>query len=124
MSDLLEAIQTLSIQLSDRIGRLTAARGWAHKPYSWICAEGERFYQIVATTVSFPGGFHASFTPRAEAQGGSWIIDVRRTDGRERQAWANGLRVSKAERGFALLGDGGPLSDEALGELLDELGTA
>lgn len=124
MRDILEAIQTLSIQLSDRVGRLAAARGWAHKPYSWICAEGERFFQIVATTVSFPGGFYASFTPRAEAQGGRWYIDIRRTDGRERQAWQNGLRVEKADKGFALLGDAGPVTDDVLGELLDELGTA
>lgn len=124
MKDLLEAIQALSIQLSERIGRVAASRGWAHKPYSWISAEGDRFFQIVATTVSFPGGFHASFTPRHEATGGSWFIDIRRTDGRERQSWANGLRVAKADRGFALLGDAGPISDDQLGELIDELGTA
>src|SRR5690242_16345363 len=124
MGDILDAIQTLSIQLSERIGRLAKSRGWAAKPYSWISAEGERFYQIVATTVSFPGGFHASFTPRAEATSSTWFIDIRRTDGRERQAWANGLRVSKGEKGWVVLGDGGPFSDEQLGELLEELATA
>src|SRR5262245_32194242 len=121
MGDILEAIQNLSIGLSERIGRLSRAHGWAHKGYSWICADRDRFFQIVATTVSFPGGFHASFTPRNEATGNTWFIDIRRTDGRVRDAWARGLRVSKAEKGWAILGDAGPLNDEYLAQLLEEL---
>lgn len=121
MGDILEAIQNLSIGLSDRIARLAAERGWGSKPYSWISADRERFFQIVATTIAFPGGHYASFTPRAEATGSTWFIDVRRTDGRERPSWSGGLRVAKGEKGWAVMGDGGTLTDPQLAALLEDL---
>ena len=123
MNDIYDAIERYSADLSLRVARLAASRGWANKPYSWMLkASDSKFIMVVASTVSFPGGYYASFTPQNEPSGDSWSIDVRRTDAVARE-WADGLRVTKAEKGFVLLHQSGVLSDEALATLLDELAT-
>ena len=123
MNDVYEAIERLSAELSSRIGRLAGERGWGYKPYSWMIArDDERFFMIVATTVSLPGGRYASFSPQAEPMGTSWRIDVRRTDGAERELWARGLTVMKSGNGFALYDGSGAVSDDALAAIVTDLG--
>src|SRR6185295_16495645 len=103
MNDIYEAMERLSAELSARVGKLAGDRGWSHKPYSWVLARDDaRFFMVVATTVSLPGGGYASFTPRAEPADTGWTIDVRRTDGVAREPWSRGLTIAKSSKGFAL----------------------
>ena len=122
MNDIYDAIERLSAELSLRIGRMASDRGWANKPYSWMLkASDAKFVMVVASTVSFPTGFYASFTPQNEPLGESWPIDVRRTDGTARE-WAS-LRVTRGDTGFALNDQKGAVSDDTLAALLDDLAT-
>src|SRR5256885_2246199 len=73
MTDIYEAIERLSAELSMRVAKIAGERGWPHKPYSWVIArEDSRFFMVVATTVSLPDGRYASFTPRTEPLGTTW----------------------------------------------------
>jgi hypothetical protein len=121
MNDVFDAIERLSAELSLRVARLSSDRGWATKPYSAMVVRGERFKILVTTTVAFPFGFYASFAPRAEADGDSWSIDIRRTDGVSRSEWAVGLRVARVGKGYALVRQNDVLGDELLAQVLEAL---
>src|SRR5438552_1030920 len=123
MRDLFEAIEQLSTLLAMRIEKAARKRGWASKPATRTSTPARgRFMHLVSSTVSLPQGQAAAFVPRpAPEADGSWLIDVRRSDGVLRRAWADGLRVTGAGQGFVLTYFGGVLSDESIDTLLDEL---
>jgi hypothetical protein len=119
MNDVFDAIEKLSAELSSRVGRLAETRGWGHKPFQWMVANGEKPILLVNTTLSLPSGFFASFTPRIEPSGNVWAIDVRRTDGVVRPGWAQGLLVMKMPQGWVLSAGAGALNDEQLSAMMD-----
>lgn len=123
MNDVFDAVERLSAELSQRIGRLSQVRGWGHKPFTWMVANGDKPILLVNTTLTFPGGFYAAFTPRVEPSGNVWAIDVRRTDGVARAGWAAGLIIMKTPAGWVLSRGAGALDDDQLASMLDDLAT-
>ena len=120
-NDVWDAIERLSADLSLRIERIAGGMQLGTKPYSYIVANNIKTIIIVSTTVSFPSGHYASFSPRPEPTGDTWQIDVRRTDGVERGGWTGGLYVMKGSKGYDLLREGSPISDDALAQMIYEL---
>src|SRR5438105_2999162 len=113
MRDLLEAIEQLSTLLAMRIEKAARKRGWACKPTTRSASPARgRFIHLVSTTLSLPQGQAATFVPRAEADGETWLVDIRRSDGVMRRSWADGLRVTSAGQTFVLTYYGAVLSDE------------
>lgn len=126
MKDIFEAVEKLSALLSFSVQRAAQAKGWAAKPYSFmVTPESDRMLMVVSTSVHLPMFRSAGFTPHREPQDGgrSWTIDVRRTDGVLRDAWADGLIIRKIDGKFVLMSGSIALSDDMLDGMLEDLGT-
>ena len=126
MGTIYEAIELWSANLYQQVRMLAGGRGWATRAFPYLFSpEPARFLSFTATTVNLPGGMGASFTPRSQPDGDSWIIDVRRTDGVVPSGAAGGIFLSQAGHdGYALHGALGELSDARLAQILDELAAA
>ncbi len=124
MTDPYQAIEQLSALLFYRLERSAKKRGWATKSAAWqIAPPGGRPITVVATTLHLPRGLSGSFIPRSQPEdGGGWLIDVRRSDGVVRQSFAYGLRLMQQQAAAVLAVNDQPLSEESLGEILDDLG--
>ena len=126
MRDIFEAVEKLSALLSFSVQRVASAKGWAAKPYSFmVTPQSDRILMVVSTSVHLPMFRSAGFTPQREPEDGgkAWTIDVRRTDGVLRDAWADGLIIRKTDGKFVLMSGSIALSDDLLDGLLEELGT-
>jgi hypothetical protein len=129
MATVYDAIELLSVNLHEQIRMLTGARGWGCKAHPFlICPRPMEFKSYTGTSIHLPGGMGASFIPRSEPMGETWIIDVRRSDGKIPAKAQGGLMLMKSQGaadkdgiGWSLRSPSGPLTDAALSEILDDL---
>jgi hypothetical protein len=123
MGTVYDAIELCSANLYEQVRMLAARRGWGTRPYAYLLSPRPmHFITFTATTVHLPGGLGASFTPRSAPAGAAWVIDVRRTDGKVPRGAERGLMVVEGgTEGWQLCAGSAPLTDSALGEMLEDL---
>lgn len=124
MKDIFEAIECQSATLSFQLERRAQKKGYPvhYTGYTLSPSPGVLF-KVYHTLVHLPRGSWANFQPRGtpEADGKSWYIAIKRSDGIVRASFAGGLWLRPHGEDWAVHYGAEPLNADHIDMLLEDL---